>query len=102
MVASAVVVQPTARRGAASELRRSDPFLPSPRRVAMPVTGHDAADRLDLVDDLGQTVLVDLGPHRSRVLAGTRSSDTSGTPQKRGIGQPERAGWAEVGGLEAE
>src|SRR5438034_4035760 len=45
-------------------------LLFSPRRVTLPVAGHDASDRLDRVDNFGQAELGDLRPHGRRVLVG--------------------------------
>ena len=46
------------------------PFFP-PRRIALPISSHDAADRLDRVDDLGEAELNDLRTHGGRILVGT-------------------------------
>src|ERR1700728_3436520 len=44
--------------------------LLSPGGVALPVAGHDVADRIDLIDDFGEAEFGDLAAHRSRVLVG--------------------------------
>src|SRR5262249_45102196 len=47
-------------------------LLSSPGHIALPVAGHDAANRLDGVDDLSEAEHGDLRPHSSRVLVSTR------------------------------
>src|SRR5262249_55780138 len=58
--------------GLAIELGLPSLPLSPPGRIALPVAGHDAADRLDGIANLRKPELSDLGPHRCRVLVGAR------------------------------
>src|SRR6516165_2448032 len=55
-----------------SRSRLASSFPSSPWRIALPVTGHDAANRLDRVDDLREGELGDLASYCRGVLVGAR------------------------------
>jgi len=55
-----------------TSLHRRPHFLFPPRRMPLPITRHNAADRFNRVDDFRQAELGDLGPHRRRVLVSAR------------------------------
>src|SRR5215471_2720996 len=47
-------------------------LLVAPWRVLLPIASHDAADRLDLIDYLGKSILGDLRTYRAGILVGAR------------------------------